>query len=195
VVHGAAVSPVDTVAVIGCGGVGISVIQGARIAGARRIVAVDAVAGKLDAAHKFGATDGIVATSRDETITALHAIVPGGVDHAFEAVGRVGTAELAFSALSSTGAATILGLMPEGARLSIPADELVYGDRTLRGAYMGANRFLSDVAMFIDHYRGGRLDLDPMVTRVVDFTDIEQGLEAMGDPQTVRVVVDMSSTH
>lgn len=195
VVHGAAVSPVDTVAVIGCGGVGISAIQGARIAGARRIVAVDAVAGKLDAARKFGATDGIVATSRDEAIAALHAIVPGGVDHAFEAVGRPETAELAFSALSPTGAATILGLMPEGARLSIPADELVYGDRTLRGAYMGANRFLSDVGMFIDHYRGGRLDLDPMVTRVVDFTDIEQGLEAMGDPRTVRVVVDMSSTH
>ncbi len=192
VVHGAAVGPTDTVAVIGCGGVGISAIQGARIAGARRVVAIDAVASKLDAAKRLGATDGVVASSLEETVATVHALVPGGVDHAFEAVGRTETAELAFACLAPTGAATILGLMPEGARLSIPADALVYGDRTVRGAYMGANRFLSDVAMFSDHYRSGRLDLDSMVTRVVHFTDINAGLDAMGDPDTVRVVVDMT---
>jgi S-(hydroxymethyl)glutathione dehydrogenase/alcohol dehydrogenase len=194
VVHGAKVGPTDTVAVIGCGGVGMSAIQGARLAGARRIVAIDAVPAKLDAAKRFGATDGIVASSLEETSAALHELVQGGVDHAFEAVGRTQTAELAFACLTTTGTATILGLMPEGSHLSIPADDLVYGDRAIRGAYMGANRFLSDVAMFVDHYRGGRLDLDPMVTRVVELTDINQGLDAMGDPDTVRIVVDMSST-
>lgn len=193
VVHGASVGPTDTVAVIGCGGVGVSAIQGARIAGARRIIAIDAVPAKLESAKRFGATDGIVAgASAEETVAAVHALVAAGVDHAIEAVGRTATAELAFACLAPTGAATILGLMPEGARLSLPADELVYGDRTVRGAYMGANRFLSDVAMFTDHYRAGRLDLDGMVTRVIDFADINSGLTAMGDPDTVRIVVDLT---
>lgn len=192
IVHGARVGPNDVVAVIGCGGVGISAIQGARIAGARRVIAIDAVAGKLEAAKRLGATDGVVATTVEETVAAVHEIVPGGVDHAIEAVGRTATAELAFACLATTGTATILGLMPEGARLSIPADALVYGDRTVRGAYMGANRFLSDVAMFTDHYRAGRLDLDSMVTRVMDFADINDGLAAMTDPKTVRVVLDMT---
>ncbi|WP_218008968.1 alcohol dehydrogenase catalytic domain-containing protein [Nocardia jiangxiensis] len=193
VVHSARVTPADIVAVIGCGGVGMSAIQGARLAGARRIIAIDTVPGKLDAAKRFGATDIVLtAPSVDETVAALFQIVPTGVDHAIEAVGRTVTAELAFACLAPTGTATILGLMPEGARLTLPADALVYGDRVIRGAYMGANRFLSDVEMFIDHYRNGRLDLDAMVTRVVNFADINDGLTAMGEPDTVRVVVDMT---
>jgi len=195
VVHGAAVGPNDTVAVIGCGGVGVSAIQGARLAGARRIIAIDALAGKLEAAKRFGATDVIVSgDSQHDTVAAVHEIVSDGVDHAIEAVGRTVTAELAFACLAPTGTATILGLTPDGASFSIPADALVYGDRTLRGAYMGANRFLSDVAMFTDHYRNGRLDLDSMVTRVIDLADINDGLATMGDPDTVRIVVDMTGT-
>jgi len=192
VVHGAGIGPNDTVVVIGCGGVGISAVQGARIAGARRVIAIDAVAGKLDAAKRLGASDGIVAGSPEETVAAVHELVPGGVDHAIEAVGRTATAELAFACLAPTGTATILGLMPEGSSLALPADALVYGDRTIRGAYMGANRFLSDVDMFTDHYRAGRLDLDAMVTQVVPFAEINDGLSAMADPDTVRVVVDMT---
>jgi S-(hydroxymethyl)glutathione dehydrogenase/alcohol dehydrogenase len=119
-------------------------------------------------------------------------IVPDGVGHAIEAVGRTVTAELAFACLAPTGTATILGLMPEGSSFSIPAEAFVYGDRTLRGAYMGANRFLSDVEMFTDHYRQGRLDLDSMVTRVIGIADINEGLDAMSDPDTVRIVGDMT---
>jgi S-(hydroxymethyl)glutathione dehydrogenase/alcohol dehydrogenase len=192
VVHAAAIDPSDTVAVIGCGGVGISAIQGARLAGARRVVAIDALAGKLEAAKRFGATDVILARRPTETVAVLRELVPDGVDHAIEAVGRTETAELAFACLAPTGTATILGLMPDGASFTIPADALVYGDRTIRGAYMGSNRFLSDVAMFTDHYRSGRLDLDSMVTRVVDLADINEGLAAMSDPQTVRIVVDVA---
>ena len=193
VVHGAEVAPDQTVAVIGCGGVGVSAIQGARLAGARKIIAIDAVADKLDLARKFGATDVVLADpDKAVTVQELHQIVPGGVDHAFEAVGRTVTAELAFECLAPTGVATILGLMPEGSQLSISADALVYGDRGIRGAYMGANRFLSDVEMFTDHYNSGRLDLDAMVTKVLTFAQINEGLDAMADPDTVRVVLDMS---
>lgn len=196
VVHGAGVSPMDTVAVIGCGGVGISAIQGARLAGARRIIAIDTVVEKLEIARRFGATELVLAsTDPASTVAEIKSIVPEGVTHAIEAVGRTATAELAFACLAPTGTATILGLMPHDSRLNISADALVYGDRAIRGAYMGVNRFLSDVVMFTDHYRAGRLDLDSMVTQVVDFADINEGLAAMARPETVRIVVDMRATR
>ncbi|RJQ87860.1 Zn-dependent alcohol dehydrogenase [Amycolatopsis panacis] len=191
-VHGAKITAEDTVAVIGCGGVGIAAVQGARIAGARRIVAIDAVGEKLGLARTFGATDVLLAGSDPEaTVRQLKELVTGGVSHAIEAVGRAQTAELAFAILAPTGTATVLGLMPEGERLSIPADALVYGDRILRGAYMGANRFLSDVEMFTDHYRSGRLDLDSMVTAELPFGQINEGFAAMADPATIRIVLGL----
>ncbi|MEU9886204.1 Zn-dependent alcohol dehydrogenase [Sphaerisporangium sp. NPDC051011] len=193
VVHGAHVTPDDTVAVIGCGGVGIAAIQGARLAGARRIVAVDAVAGKLEIARRFGATDAVLAGPDTVAVrTLLQDLMPDGFTHTVEAVGRRQTAELAFDVLAPTGTATILGLMPPGERLSIPADALVYGDRVLRGAYMGANRFLTDVEMFTDHYVAGRLDLDAMVTGEVPFEHVNEGFAAMSDPATIRIVVDVT---
>jgi alcohol dehydrogenase/S-(hydroxymethyl)glutathione dehydrogenase/alcohol dehydrogenase len=192
VVHGAQVTSQDTVAVIGCGGVGISAIQGARLAGARRVVALDSQPAKLELAKRFGATDGIVSTGVAAEVTAqLHALVPGGVTHAIEAVGSPATASLAFDLLAPDGTATILGLMREGLSVTIDADALVYGDRRIQGAYMGANRFLSDVEMLVDHYRAGRLDLDAMVTSVLPFDQINEGLAQMRTPGTVRVVVSL----
>jgi S-(hydroxymethyl)glutathione dehydrogenase / alcohol dehydrogenase len=191
VMHGAGVTAQDTVAVIGCGGVGIAVIQGARLAGARRIIAIDAVAKKLGLARRFGATDTVVADSDPATtVASLRELLPQGVSHAFEAVGSPATAELAFALLAPTGTATILGLMPEGRTLRVPADELIYGDRRIQGAYMGANRFLADIDVFTDHYASGRLDLDGMVTAVVPFEDINDGFAAMANADTVRIVVD-----
>ncbi|MGE3256745.1 alcohol dehydrogenase catalytic domain-containing protein, partial [Pseudonocardia sp.] len=129
VTHGAAVGTDHTVAVIGCGGVGIAAIQGARLAGARRIVAIDVVKEKLDAAQRFGATDVLLAGPDEaDTRAQLEQLIPGGVDRSFEAVGRSGTAALAFGLLAPTGVATILGLMPQGEQLTIGGDELVYGD-------------------------------------------------------------------
>lgn len=188
--HGARITPEDTVAVIGCGGVGIAAIQGARLAGARRIVAVDTVAGKLPIARGFGASDAVLA-GPDLAATAgkLRELRPGGFSRAIEAVGRAQTAELAFSVLAPGGTATILGLMPAGERLSISADDLVYGDRVLRGAYMGASRFLSDVEMFTDHYLAGRLDLDAMITAELPFAQINEGFAAMLQPTAVRIVL------
>lgn len=192
-VHGAKVTPEDTVAVIGCGGVGIAAIQGARLAGARRIVAVDAIDNKLKLARQFGATDTVLAESESSVTAArVRELVPNGVTHAIEAVGRPQTAELAFDLLAPTGTATILGLMPDGERVSVPADALVCGDRVLQGAYMGANRFLSDVELFTDHYATGHLDLDAMVTAEIPFEQINEGFAAMSDPTTIRIVLTLS---
>jgi S-(hydroxymethyl)glutathione dehydrogenase / alcohol dehydrogenase len=188
--HGAKITAQDTVAVIGCGGVGIAAIQGARLAGARRIVAVDAAAGKLPLARRFGASDTVLADADPATtLGRLHELLPGGCSHSIEAVGRAATAELAFDVLAPGGTATILGLMPEGERLSISADALVYGDRMLRGAYMGASRFLSDVEVYTDHYLAGRLDLDAMITAVLPFARINDGFARMPDPGTIRIVL------
>lgn len=186
VVHGAAVSPVDTVLVIGCGGVGMAAIQGARISGARRIIAVDLHQAKLDLARQLGATDTLF--SADDVAAGVRALCPAGVTRAFEAVGRPETAELAFSLLAPGGVATILGLMPEGSRISISADTLIEGDRRIQGAYMGANRFLADIALLTDHYRGGQLDLESMVTAVVTLDALDEGFAAMRSPGSIRTV-------
>ncbi|MGE3795025.1 MAG: zinc-binding dehydrogenase [Dehalococcoidia bacterium] len=195
VTHGARVSSHDTVAVIGCGGVGIAAIQGARLAGARRVVALDSQPSKLELAKRFGATDTILSTGDSTRVVEdLHQIIPGGVTHAIEAVGNPATASLAFDLLAPGGTATILGLMREGQSIRIAADALLYGDRRIQGAYMGANRFLSDVEMFVDHYRAGRLDLDAMVTSVLPFDQINEGLAQMRAPGTVRVVVSLDAS-
>jgi S-(hydroxymethyl)glutathione dehydrogenase / alcohol dehydrogenase len=128
------------------------------------------------------------------TLAALHRLVPHGVTHDFEAVGSPATGELAFAVLAPVGTATILGLMPKGKTLSIPADALIYGDRTLQGAYMGRNRFLADIETFTDHYAAGRLDLDAMVTEEIPFSDINDGFATMSDATTIRIVVDFDKS-
>jgi alcohol dehydrogenase/S-(hydroxymethyl)glutathione dehydrogenase/alcohol dehydrogenase len=124
----------------------------------------------------------------DDIAGAVRAICPTGVTRAFEAVGRPETAELAFSLLAPGGIATVLGLMPAGSRISVPADALIEGDRRIQGAYMGANRFLADIALLTDHYRGGRLDLESMVTAVVTINALDDGFAAMRSPGSIRTV-------
>ncbi len=193
VVHGANVGATDTVAVIGCGGVGMAVIQGARLSGARRIIAVDIHEDKLALARDLGATDFVVSSGNATRDTVL-AIVPDGVTRAFEAVGRPATAELAFSILARGGVATVLGLMPPGSLIRIDAAELIEGDRRLQGAYMGSSRFLADVPTLIDHYHSGRLDLKRMVTGTVTLDDINAGFSAMASPATIRTVIHFDNT-
>lgn len=189
-IHGAAVSPLDTVAVIGCGGVGMAAIQGARIAGARRVIAVDLHAEKLQLAAELGATD--LVDAGGDVLAAVAAISPEGVTKSFEAVGNPATAELAFSMLAPGGTATILGLTAPGARISIDAERLIEGDRRIQGAYMGANRFLADIDVLADHARAGRLDLGRMVTATVTLDAINEGFEWLPAPSTIRTVVDFT---
>lgn len=188
VVHGAQVTPLDTVAVIGCGGVGIAAIQAAKISGAKRIVAIDLHEEKLQRALQFGATDTL--TSGDGLVARLHEVIPGGVDKSFEAVGSPVTASLAFEILAPGGTATILGLEKPGSQISINAELLIEGDRQLRGAYMGAHQLALDVEAFAAHYRSGALRLNDMVTSRWSFDRINEGFKAMSDPSAIRAVVE-----
>lgn len=187
VAHGAKVSPLDSVAVIGCGGVGIAAIQAAKIAGARTIVAIDVHEQKLERARTFGATHGLIS---DELLTEnLQRICPGGIDRSFEAVGSPHTAALAFEILSPSGLATILGLEPPGSTIQIDAGLLIEGDRRLQGAYMGANQLPRDIQAFSAHRATGDLQLHRMVTSRWHFEDINKGFAAMLAPDAIRSVI------
>lgn len=188
VVHGARVGPLDSVAVIGCGGVGVAAIQAAAIAGARRIVAIDVHEEKLERALGFGATDTLL--SGDDLVRRVHEICPGGVDKSFEAVGSPITAGLAVEILSTGGLATILGLEKPGSVIPVNAELLIEGDRRIQGAYMGANQLPRDVQSFADHSRRGALKLGAMVTSRWRFDRINDGFAAMAEPGAIRAVIE-----
>ena len=134
----AGVRPGESVAVFGCGGVGLQVIAGARIAGADPIVAVDRVPEKLDLARAQGATHTIEATADEGgPVSAVHGLTDGGVDFAFEVIGRAETIRLAWGAIRPGGTVVVVGLAPEGVDASVPAIEFL-SDKSLKGTYYGS---------------------------------------------------------
>lgn len=184
----AGVAPGETVVVIGCGGVGLGAVQGARIAGANQIVAVDRVPEKLDLAALLGAT-AVIDASRSEVKEQVMALTGGrGVDHALEAIGTPATAELAFSLLRPGGTATVVGLIPVGDMVSIPGSALV-DEKTLQGSNMGSNRFRVDVPRYVEMYMDGRLNLDDLVSERISLDQINEGFEAMRTGRGARRVV------
>ncbi|MGV8872858.1 MAG: Zn-dependent alcohol dehydrogenase [Rhodococcus sp. (in: high G+C Gram-positive bacteria)] len=190
VFRGARVEPGSTVAVFGCGGVGMAAIQGARIAGAGRIIAVDVNESKLSQAKSFGATDVVDARSED-AVDAIRQITNGGADYTFEAIGRRQTAEQAFHALGPGGTATILGMIPADQPLQIPGADLFFQEKKLQGSFIGSNQFRVDIPRFIDFYLQGRLLLDEMISLRVPLEDINDGFAALRDGSVNRVVVQM----
>lgn len=163
VLNTAAVEPGSTVAVIGCGGVGLNVVQGARLAGAERIVAIDVFPEKTALAAQFGATDRIDASQVD-SVEALFALLPDGVDYAFDAIGRTTTTEQSIRMLGLGGAAVIVGLPPTGARASFEPLVLAEADQRILGSNYGSTRPSVDIPALVDRYMDGQLQLDPLVS-------------------------------
>ncbi|HEX5016026.1 MAG TPA: Zn-dependent alcohol dehydrogenase [Actinomycetes bacterium] len=159
----AAVPAGATVAVIGCGGVGLSCVQGARLVGASRIVAVDIVPAKLDLAKRLGATDAIDAREGD-AVERLKGLVPEGLDYVFDAIGAVTTTEQAIAALGLGGAAVVVGLPPSGSAASFDPLVLAEGDRRILGSNYGSSVPHRDIPDLVDRYMSGDLDLDAMVS-------------------------------
>ena len=181
VLNTAAVEPGSTVAVIGCGGVGLNVVQGARLAGAERIIAIDVVADKIALAAQFGATDRIDASQVD-AVEALFALLPDGVDYAFDAIGRTSTTEQSIRMLGLGGAAVIVGLPPTGARASFEPLVLAEADQRILGSNYGSARPSIDIPALVDRYMDGQLQLDPLVSgrrplseAALAFADLESG--------------------
>ena len=187
VIHTAAVEPGATVAVIGCGGIGLSCINGAVIAGAARVIAVDMVPAKLELARKFGATD-VVNASDGDAVAKVIEMTGGGVHYAFEAIGLKVTAEQSFQMLRKGGTATIIGMIPPGDMVSVHGVDFLY-EKKIQGSMMGSNRFRVDMPRFVDFYLQGRLHLDDLISSRIKLADINAGMAALESGEVARSVI------
>ena len=181
----ARVEPGSSVAVFGCGGVGLSVIQGARIAGAEKIIAIDTLQPKLEMAKKFGATDTIL-YSEDPT-KALKKMTSGGPDYAFECVGSGELAGVAYRAIRRGGLAVVVGVAKPGDSTSVRTMTLPFEEKTLTGSYFGSCVPRVDFPRMLSLYLAGKLKLEELITRrySIDeapqaFADLQAGKNARG---------------
>ncbi|SFF00297.1 Zn-dependent alcohol dehydrogenase [Streptomyces mirabilis] len=172
----------DTVLVIGTGGIGLNVLQGARIAGALKIVAVDANPAKEAVARRFGATHFLTSTE------AVKDILPTGADHAFECVGRVELIRQAIDLLDRHGQAVLLGVPPATAEASFLVSSM-YLDKSILGCRYGSSRPQRDIALYADLYREGRLLLDELVTQTYPVEDFDKAAQDAEAGRVARAVL------
>jgi S-(hydroxymethyl)glutathione dehydrogenase/alcohol dehydrogenase len=178
----------QTVAVFGCGGVGLSIVQGARIGGARQIIGVDVFDGKLEMAKRVGATH-VVNSATEDPVKAVRALTRGaGVDHAFEAVGNATLVRQAIESLAIRGTATIVGVLPPDAMIAFPW-MAIRPECRVQTSRMGGNRFRIDIPRYLEFYRQGRLMLDEMVSRRGRLDDINEAFRAMKAGEVARTVL------
>ena len=179
-----------SVAVIGLGGVGLSCVMGAALAGASRIVAIDRVEAKLEVARSVGATDGLVAADDPAaTIAALRELTDGGPDYAFEAIGRAPTVELAIECLPLGGTAVLVGMTPVEARASFAVYPFVDGSRRILGSNYGFADPLVDFPRYAALHLAGRLPIDRLIDRRIALDDLEAAFDRLRTGEGLRQVV------
>lgn len=187
-INTARIRPGDTVAVIGAGGVGLNVIQGAKLAGATRIIAIDLQPAKLELAEIFGATDVINGAEGD----ALEAVkqLTGGVTHAFEVIGLQATSEQAVAMLEIGGTAYLIGVHKPGAQINLtPFGDLMGRQKGIRGVAMGSSNIQVDIPMYAELYLQGRFKLDELVSAHISLDEIGKGYEQLRGGAVARSVI------
>jgi S-(hydroxymethyl)glutathione dehydrogenase/alcohol dehydrogenase len=177
-----------SVVIIGCGGVGLSAIQGARITGAGKIIAVDSQAWKFDVAKNLGATDCVNAKDGDP-VAAVQALTGGGADFVFECIGLVPTVQQAIGMTGRGGTTVLVGVVPVTERVPISAADLVLQEKKITGSYMGSNRFRFDMPKYVDFYLDGRLRLDEMISARIKLDDVNDALDHMRRGEAARQVI------
>ncbi len=187
VFHTSNVRPGETVAVIGCGGVGLAAINGAAIAGASRIIAIDMSKSKDNLAREFGATDFICAAETDPVMAVME-LTKGGVDHSFEAVGLTKTAEQSFMMLRRGGTANIIGMIPVTQSITLPGWAFL-GEKRIQGSLMGSNRFPVDMPRLVDMYLAGKLKLDQMISQRIKLEQVNEAFAEMKRGEIARSVI------
>jgi len=190
VINTAKVEPGSSVAVIGAGGVGLGAIQGAAIAGAGRVIAVDMHDQKLELARSLGATDGVNA-SEGNPVEQVQQLTGGGVDYSFEAIGLKQTAEQAWQMLKSGGTATVMGMIPLGTMVELHGVDFLF-EKKIQGSMMGSNRFRIDMPHYVDFYLTGKLNLDAMVSQRISLEQVNEAFEAMIRGEVARSVITFS---
>jgi S-(hydroxymethyl)glutathione dehydrogenase / alcohol dehydrogenase len=179
----------STVAVFGCGGVGLSVVQAAVLSGARQVIAVDLIPEKLELARVFGATDVVNASDGDD-VAEIRAHTGGlGVDYAFECIGLNSTAAHALEVVRPGHTAYLVGLPAGDAQYTIPGAAMVFGSKSLAGVLVGANNFKRDIPILADLYLRGRLKLDEMIGERIGLSDVESAIARMEGSSAARAVV------
>ena len=191
VMNAARVKPGSQVAVFGSGGVGLNVIQGAALAGAEKIIAVDLLDNKLEMARQFGATDTVNASAGDPVEQVRSLTDQRGVDYAFEVIGLPKTVRQAYDSLSKRGEAIVLGVTPLETEVSIPIMPLIFEERVLKGSVYGSSRPRIDIPKLMNLYRAGKLKLDELVTRTYSFDQINEAYAALERGEVARTVVLM----
>ena len=190
---GAALNTVDipagaSVAIIGLGGVGLSALQGARIVGAGRIIAIDAQPWKFELAQQLGATDCIDAKQGDP-VAAVQGLTGGGADFVFECIGLVPTVQQAVAMTGRGGTAVLVGVVPVSERVPISATDVTLQEKKITGSYMGSNRFRFDMPKYIDFYLDGRLHLDEMISSRIELGEVNEAFDRMRRGEVARQVI------
>ncbi|HEU5266320.1 MAG TPA: Zn-dependent alcohol dehydrogenase [Jatrophihabitans sp.] len=186
--HSARIAAGQTVAVIGCGGVGLNAVQGARLVGASRIVAVDLSPAKLDRAREFGATD-VVDASAEDPVEAVQALTGGGVDHALEVVGTAATIEQAFAMTGVCGTTTVVGVARPDTAVNLPALAIMAAEKRIQGSRLGSGNFRLDVPLYSEMYLRGQLKLDELISEVIGLEDVNRGLTELDGSDGARSVI------
>jgi S-(hydroxymethyl)glutathione dehydrogenase/alcohol dehydrogenase len=188
-VNTAQVRPGETVAVFGCGGVGLNVIQGAALCGASRIIAVDLVDAKLQLAKQFGATD-LVNGKQTDAVDAIKSLTDGlGVDYAFEVIGLPAAIQQAFGALKRGGKAVIVGVPRLGEEVSVQAWSFPLEEKSIIGSLYGSANMQRDMPRLIDLYMQKRLKIDELISRRIKLEDVNSAFEAMEKGEVARSVI------
>ncbi|MBV9327387.1 MAG: Zn-dependent alcohol dehydrogenase [Chloroflexi bacterium] len=188
VVNAAKVEPGSTVAVIGCGGVGLNVIQGAALVNASRIVAVDLLDNKLEYARQFGATDTVNGSAGD-AVEQVRALTGGGVDYAFEVIGNGKTVEQAIQMTRVAGTACIVGMAPQGSTSSFDPLLFVNKETKLIGTWYGSARPRIDFPRMIELTMAGKLKVNELISRRYSLDQINEGFECLGRGEVARGVI------
>jgi S-(hydroxymethyl)glutathione dehydrogenase/alcohol dehydrogenase len=177
-------------AVIGCGGVGLNIIQGCRLAGAAQILAIDVLDSKLELARRFGATHTINA-KQGELVEAVRELTGGlGVEYAFEAIGNVAAARQAFDIARPGGTAVIVGMMPQDSEIQVPGPAFLQ-EKKMIGCMYGSTRFREHMPKLVDLFLQGRLDLSGLVTKRLPLDGVNEAFRAMKAGEVARSVLEI----
>jgi alcohol dehydrogenase len=187
VVNAARITPDDQVAIFGLGGVGMSAVLGARLAGARTIIAVDPVPSKLELAESLGGVTSLAAG--EDVVERVRSATDGGADCVIETVGNADVLAQAYAATRRGGSTVTVGLPHPERMLTIPAVSLAAEERTLRGSYLGSSVPRRDVPRFIAHYRDGQLPVEQLLTHRMGLDQINEGFDRLARGEAVRQVV------
>jgi len=190
VVFDAKVEPGSNVVVFGLGGIGLNVIQGARMIGANKIIGIDINESKVEFAKQFGMTDFINPTKVDDVVEAIVDLTNGGADYSFECIGNVNTMRQALECChKGWGESLIIGVAGAGQEISTRPFQLVTG-RVWRGSAFGGARGRTDVPKIVDWYMDGKLNIDDLITHKMPLSDINKALDLMHEGASIRSVVE-----